>query len=234
MKTTTLVALLGLTLGGCASEYAPMEGVAVVSSINLEGQVAEIAASIPKAQLKLFVQEGRNGVAYADCDDEVKEQTFFRHIGMEYKADGDRHGHGPPGVNDTTHIDLQFYGIDQATREAITCQGEPMPEDNRVPAGVEVNVNAEPFGGCVKAMGAHGGAPYDRLTANMSYGYSQGALIFVEPMIDIELITSEQRIDLDIALPEVVGRATRMATRFLTRHAGDRYVFVLTDFVDVQ
>jgi len=149
---------------------------------------------------------------------------------MNYNAQG----HGTPGVNDLPHIDIHFYGIDQATREAITCQGEPMPEDNRVPAGVEVNVNAEPFGGCVKAMGAHGGAPYDRLTANMSYGYSQGALIFVEPMIDIELITSEQRIDLDIALPEVVGRATRMATRFLTRHAGDRYVFVLTDFVDVQ
>ncbi len=229
-KPAILMALFGLASSGCGHEFEPMEGVTVASSVNLDGEIAEISASVPKAVLKRFQREERNGVAHVDYDDEVTEQTFFRHAGMDYNAQG----HGPPGQNDLPHIDIHFYGIDQATREAITCQGEPMPADNRVPEGVEVNVTGEPFGGCVKAMGAHGGVPYDRLTANMIYGYHDGALIFVEPMIDIDLVTSEERIELDIPLPAVVGRETRMATRFVTRHAGDQYVFVLTDFVDVQ
>ena len=69
---------------------------------------------------------------------------------------GAQHGHGPPGVNDIPHIDAHFNLITMAEREAITCDGETAPDDGKVPSGVEVNVNKEPFGGCVPAMGGHG------------------------------------------------------------------------------
>jgi hypothetical protein len=130
------------------------------------------------------------------------------------------------------HVDAHFYFMDQATREAIDCDGEPAPEADQLPEGVEANVNPEPLGGCVPAMGGHGSLPYDRLTADMIYGYHGGELVFVEPMIDVEMILGEEDLEIDILRPARIPVEGRYPTRFVMRYTDDNFEFVLTDFED--
>jgi hypothetical protein len=229
VKRLAVAVLLSTLLSaiGCSEPYGPLDGVSTDHSADGDGTVSELVGRIDKAALQSVIDNEDNAAGFADFDGEAASDTGFQHVGIDYNA----HGHGPPGVNDMPHIDAHFYLDTNAEREAIHCDGEPTPADEFVPSGVVVNVGKEPFGGCVPEMGAHGSEPYDRLTANMIYGYNGGEISFVEPMIDIELLLAEEAIDLDVLQPANTGRATRWPTRAFVRYTDEAIEFVLTDFV---
>jgi hypothetical protein len=215
-----------LALGAGCSFYEPMDGVATAFAADDDGTVTEVVAVYDRDTLDEFRAAERTGAGHADFDDPVREQTVFRHILVDYNA----HGHGPPGVNDLPHIDAHFYFIENDEREAIRCGDEVEPDPAQVPDDVEWNIGAAPFGGCVDAMGAHGSVHYDRLTANMIYGFHDGKLAFVEPMIDVELLLAEEPLELDILRPDVLPVDGAYPTRFVMRYTDDALEFVLTDF----
>lgn len=221
------VVMIVLAASGCAGEtYVDMSGIGANHSVGADGAVTEVVATMERAELESFIAQEKSGQGFADFDDVVKEKTVFDHVGAGYNA----RGHGPPGVNDIPHVDAHFYMLSQADREAIDCEGEPAPEASQLPDGVEANVNKEPFGGCVAAMGGHGALPYDKLTADMIYGFHDGKLIFVEPMIDVAMLTAEEEIELEILAPAELAVEGTYPRRFFMRYSDDAFEFVLTDF----
>ncbi len=223
MHRTLPLALLGLP---ACSFYEPMQGVSTSLAVADDGAVTEVVAMYSRATLAEFRDANRNGAGHADFDQAVKDATVFEHVLVDYNYAG----HGPPGVNDMAHVDAHFYMIPNDEREAIKCGDQPEPDSAQLPEGVEANVGAAPFGGCVDAMGAHGSIPYERLTANMIYGFHEGRLAFVEPMIDVQMILDEEPLELDILWPETMPVEGTRPTRFVMRYTEDDFEFVLTDF----
>jgi hypothetical protein len=229
MKTTMQITLGAIALFGAAcggDHYETMYGITTAHKDDGQGTLLEVSASFPKDTLSTFHDEERSGAGHKDFDGFTRTESVFEHAGLGYNA----HGHGPPGVNDIPHVDAHFYMITTEEREAIDCDGEPVPEAAQIPDGVEVNVNAEPFGGCVKAMGGHGGVPYDKLTANMIYGYHDGKLIFVEPMVDIAMLFAEEEIELEVQRPDTISYQGAYPSRLTVRYTDDTIDFVLGGF----
>jgi hypothetical protein len=228
MKRWILTALLG---AGCAGEtYVEMDGIGATHVVDGDGAVTEVVATMDKAELATMIADEQSGQGFAEFDDVVRDATVFDHVGCGYNA----HGHGPPGVNDIPHIDAHFYMLSMADREAIDCEGEPVPDAAQVPEGVEANVNKEPFGGCVAAMGGHGSLPYTKLTADMIYGYHDGKMIFVEPMIDVAMLQAEDEIELDVLAPAELAFEGAYPQRLFVRYTDEAYEFVMTDFTTLE
>lgn len=232
MKTTmqiTLgaIALFGAGVAGCGGEhYETIYGVTTAHKDDGQGTLLEVSASIPLATLSTFHDEKRSGSGAQDFDGFIRAESVFDHVTLGYNA----HGHGPPGVNDIAHVDVHFNMMSTETREAIDCDGEPVPEADQIPEGVEANVSPEPFGGCVPAMGGHGSLPYEKLTADMIYGYHDGKLAFVEPMIDVAMLFAEEDIELEIQRPETLSVHGAYPSRFTVRYTDDTIDFVLSGF----
>jgi hypothetical protein len=216
-----------LLLSGCEMTYRHISGVSALHLAAGSGEVSEVVATLDRAQLQVLVDKKENGMGHADFDTAVLAGTPFNHAGIGYNAQG----HGPVGVNDIPHVDAHFYMIDSATREAITCDSEPTPAADQVPAGVEVKTGKPPFGNCIGAMGVHGSVPYAKLTAAMIYGYTGGKLAFLEPMIALDKLLAEEPMELEILVPDGLAPGTRYPRRFVMRYAPERFEFVLTDFV---
>lgn len=225
-----VVAFPCLGTAACSSPYQAIEGISASHSADGNGRILEAVAAIPKAALLALHDSESNGEGFADFAQEARDDTVFDHVGIDYNA----HGHGPPGVNDIPHIDAHFYMISTSDREAISCGDQATPVAAEVPTGVVVNVDAEPFGGCVPTMGGHGGLPYDKLTANMIYGYHDSHLIFVEPMVDVQKIIDEVGIELAILAPTALAVPGRYPSRFFARYTETAVEFVVTDFVDIK
>lgn len=228
MHTKTFCTLgAAALLGACGGPtYDPIYDVGTAHKDDGAGTLLEVQASIPKATLQRFVDEERHGNGHADFSDVVRAESVFDHAGVGYHPTG----HGPPGVNDIAHVDAHFYMISTETREAITCDGEPAPDPAQVPDGVEANVDGEPFGGCAKQMGGHGAVPYEKLTAEMIYGYHDGKLAFVEPMIEVQMLLDEEEIALDVLKPEKLPVEGAWPTRFAVRYTETAIEFVLSGF----
>jgi hypothetical protein len=230
LKTTTatlaLCATATLSLGCGGETYENIYGITTSHKDDGAGTLLEVSASIPRDTLETFHAEERSGNGHQDFSGFVRSESVFDHVGLGYNA----HGHGPPGVNDIPHMDAHFYFVSTEVREAIDCDGEPMPEKEQLPPGVEANVSPEPFGGCVKQMGGHGAQAYDKLTANMIYGYHDGELIFVEPMVDVDMLLGKDDVELEVLKPDHLHFRGAYPTRFSMRHTDDKVTFVMAGF----
>lgn len=190
------------------------------------GSTMEVVVRIPKAQLQERHQKYQDAEGYKDFP---ANESVFKHTGTGHNA----FGHPPIGVNTVEHVDAHFYMIDNAAREAISCKDQPMPDESRIPRGATLDPRPETSGGlCVDKMGAHAYEPYDKLTAQMMYGYDQGKLIFYEPMIAMEKLLAEEAISLEIKQPDVVDVHGWYPTRFVVRYTSDEVQLVMKDFVD--
>ncbi len=169
-------------------------------------------------------------------DDVVSEQTFVNHLAIEFNPNG----HGPPGVNDVPHFDVHFYGISIEARGSITCDGQPVPDPERVPAGYDASaVGAPPFGSCEPEMGVHAGdedSLEGKLDAELILGYDRGSLVFIEPMIHASHFEARDTMTLEIPRPQVLGRETLWPSTFTLSfdQAADVFTFTLGDFAPIR
>lgn len=130
-------------------------------------------------------------------------------------------GHIPHGVYDSPHFDFHFYMITPAERYNITLEGDDraraqkqpspefMPEGYILPEGT-----AEP------RMGAHAvnpGAPefnHQPFTKTFIYGFYDGQMIFLEPMVSQAFLQSKPDTTANINLPKSYQRHAYYPTRY--------------------
>jgi hypothetical protein len=118
------------------------------------------------------------------------------------------HGHDPFDIYGKPHFDFHFYLIPNEMRDAIRCEGEDaavcmkMPESRFVPS----QYGPTPYG--VPKMGWHwidllspemNGQPF---TATMIFGYYDGMLSFLEPMITRDFLLTRPKFSAPIRQPE--------------------------------
>lgn len=120
-------------------------------------------------------------------------------------------GHEPPGVYDIPHFDFHFYTIDKDDREAITCIGSDASVCTKVPHKDFLPKFYIPTPAGVPMMGWHwldSRSPElngKRFTSTFIYGYYDGEMIFVEPMITREFMLSCARVNHVLPLPHKVA-----------------------------
>lgn len=129
----------------------------------------------------------------------------YDHITIDWNP----RGHMPPGVYDSAHFDFHFYVIDSQARDRITLQGEDLARAGRqpppefMPSGYVL-----PEGTAEQRMGAHAidpgapefnGAPF---TKTFIYGFHDGRMVFIEPMVTLAHLESKQDLTEAIAVPE--------------------------------
>ncbi|SMF73774.1 hypothetical protein SAMN06265365_14524 [Tistlia consotensis] len=146
-------------------------------------------------------------------------------------------GHPPPGIYTVPHFDFHFYLMtpDQVERVAFTGPADPAaaaPDPALVPPGYKVIPET-----AVNRMGVHGvdvtgpefhGKPF---TATFVYGYYEGRLTFVEPMVTTAYLHSKPALSLPVKTPERYSTAGYYPTRYSVRYdaAKKRYLVELDD-----
>lgn len=148
------------------------------------------------------------------------------------------HGHPPLDIYTLPHFDVHFYTIDETTREAIL--GGPDPTATKVPpAGfIASDYALDPVS--VPAMGTHAtdqlsgefnGGTFDK---TYIYGYYDGKVAFLEPMLTRAYLLTNPSVDQALRLPAKVSVAGRypqtMSVR--TEASGDR-VITITNMIDM-
>lgn len=163
--------------------------------------------------------------------------TAITHIGLDWRS----HGHAPDEIYHLPHFDVHAYVISPQEREAITATGANLetvyatPAPELIPAGyVLAPESAEP------RQGAHWidptadefhGVPHG-FDHTMIYGFYNGEMAFVEPMVTIDFLQSQQEFEGAIALPARYARpgAYPTAYRITYNEATGEHVIALTDF----
>ncbi len=140
------------------------------------------------------------------------------------------HGHPPLEIYTLPHFDVHFYTISEATREAIP--GGPDATATRTPAvGFMASDYAlDPVS--VPAMGTHAtdqtsgefnGGTFDK---TYIYGYYDGKIAFLEPMLTRAFLLSSPNVEQNLRLPEKVAEAGRYPQKMTVRTtaSGDRII----------
>ncbi|GAB4372962.1 MAG: DUF5602 domain-containing protein [Elainellaceae cyanobacterium] len=147
------------------------------------------------------------------------EASAFTHIGLDWRSDG----HDPSPIYGSPHFDVHFYTIAPEVRESITAVGADLekayatPEPDLIPTGyVLAPDSAEP------RMGAHWvnptaeefqGTPHG-FTHSMIYGYYNGEMAFIEPMVSLEFLKSQQAFEGPFSVPNRYSREGSYPTAY--------------------
>jgi hypothetical protein len=147
--------------------------------------------------------------------------TGFNHIGLDWNP----HGHIPSHIYDVPHFDFHFYLISQGERDAIKVdpndlgkfQKTPSPEF--IPEGYILAPQSE-----YVRMGAHWIEPGSHefhnqaFTATMIYGFYNGRMVFIEPMISKAFLETKPNITLPIKLPVKYQKAGFYPTAYSIKY----------------
>jgi len=128
--------------------------------------------------------------------------TGYRHVMLDWNPGG----HEPPGIYDLAHFDFHFYLIDRATRLGIdpahpdfSERAARLPDPSLIPDRYFL-----PMPDAVPAMGVHwldAASPElngDVFSTTMLFGSWDGELIFAEPMITKDFLTSKPALTFEI------------------------------------
>jgi hypothetical protein len=122
-------------------------------------------------------------------------------------------GHIPIGVYDTAHFDFHFYLISAEQREKITAKGEDLATAHKAPAQELMPEGyVLPEGTEVPRMGAHAidtTAPeFNKLSFEKTfiYGFYDGQMIFVEPMMTKAFLATKPNTTDQIKLPKAYSK----------------------------
>lgn len=161
----------------------------------------------------------------------------FDHVGLDWNP----MGHEPPGLFDKPHVDVHFYLLTPAERDAIS-PADPAFEDKlaRRPADRFIPAGYVPTPGGVPRMGAHWidtadptYAPGGSFTEVLIYGFYDGAMAFVEPMITNDFVAARNEADEAIAQPAAFPEPGFYPTRYTSSFDAEanEYSVVLEGFV---
>lgn len=145
--------------------------------------------------------------------------SAITHIGLNWQS----HGHAPSQIYNPPHFDIHAYVITPDERTAITATAANLetvyatPAPELIPAGYVMAPNsAEP------RQGAHWvdptadefhGAPHG-FDHTLIYGYYNGEMSFVEPMVTLEFLQSQQEFEGAIAVPQRYARTGAYPTAY--------------------
>ena len=159
----------------------------------------------------------------------------FKHVYFSWEPQG----HDPTGIYNVPHFDIHFYLLSNGARKAITCAGTDQANCMKpIPAGA-VPTNYAPTPEGVPKMGWHWvdllspefhSQPF---TATMIYGYYNGQLAFIEPMITQAFFQSRQPFSAPIRQPLIFPKPGYYPTRYKISYTAvtDLYEVDLTNLV---
>lgn len=181
---------------------------------NLPGEEAEVVLALP---------EQANG-------------TVINHIGVNWRPQG----HAPAPVYGDPHFDVHYYTITPEQRAAITAtdleKSYKTPDATLLPPGyVMAPDSAEP------RMGGHWvntaaeelqGHPHG-FSRTMIYGFHDGETAFMEPMLTLDSLLSQEDFESSIAVPERFSQPGSYPTgyRITYDEVAGEYTVAMTDFV---
>ncbi len=165
------------------------------------------------------------------------ETTAISHIGLDWSAQG----HDPSPIYGSPHFDIHAYTLTPEEREAITATGSDletaykMPTSDLTPTGyVPAPDSAEP------RMGTHWvnptseelqGTPHG-FTHTLIYGFYNGKMAFLEPMVTLDFLKSQQAFEGDFSVPQNYSKAGAYPTayRITYNEATKEHTVALTNF----
>jgi len=170
--------------------------------LDREGNPSSIGINFTESALQgLFEEEITE---YTLALPEEVASTAYNHIGIDWNP----HGHEPKGIYDKPHLDFHFYMISPEERDKITASGEDCKNVSKKPAPGYIPEGYVFTPGGVPRMGAHwidpkapefNGQPFNE---TLIYGFYGGKMVFVEPMVTIDLLKTKPEITKELKLPK--------------------------------
>ena len=197
-------------------------------TINHKGVPTEIGMQMTASAIKELPHDHASFVL--PLHQKALDKTAFEHLTIDWNP----HGHPPATVFTVPHFDFHFYTITNEARLAIPPYPLAMAAfDNLPPAGYIPTVyKADPGG--VPQMGKHWGdgsvAP-GTFSKTMIYGSYNGKVIFVEPMITLDVIQKGVPFSLAYAQPDLFAEHTYYPTKYNFYVKEGKYNVTLSDFV---
>ncbi len=133
-------------------------------------------------------------------------------------------GHIPQQIYGVPHFDYHFYMISTRDRDKITAVGEDMKRMERVPEARYIPKDYKAFPGGVPQMGAHWydvntpemhGKPFTR---TLLYGFYNGQMIFIEPMITVAYLQTKPNVTEPIAQPQAYQKPGYYPTNYSVKY----------------
>lgn len=160
----------------------------------------------------------------------------YDHIALDWNPKG----HVPPGIYDVPHFDFHFYLVSQGERQKITAVGDDLarthraPLPDRMPEGYVL-----PEGTAVPRMGGHAIDPAapefnkQPFTRTFLYGFYDGEVIFVEPMVTQAFLETKPNVVEPVRVPTTVARPGYYPARYSVKYdaAKREYVVALENLV---
>ena len=147
--------------------------------------------------------------------------SVFNHVGINWQPQG----HPPPMVYTVPHFDVHYYLVSIQERDAMTpadpqfgAKGARAPSAAEAPPGY----TGDPF--AIPRMGAHyldmqshefRGLPF---TSTMVYGFYDGKMVFIEPMMTKAYLESKPNDTMAIRVPSAYPKPGRYPTQYRVVH----------------
>lgn len=226
-KLSLILLLVGMVLiaAGCVAtksgtfvgEKKPLGNGMVRSWVTLDDKGNPLAIGVTFSEASLSGLPNANSTEYMLALPEKASTTAFNHIGFNWNPKG----HIPPGIYDVPHFDVHFYLISMEERNGITAAGEDMAKITKnvssdfIPDGYV----AAPGGGGPR-MGAHWIDPAapefngQRFTKTFIYGFYDGKMVFMEPMVTMAFLETKPNTNDAIKLPASYPKSAYYPTRY--------------------
>lgn len=144
--------------------------------------------------------------------------------------DWNPHGHEPDNVYTLPHFDFHFYFITRSQQTAITCMNEDAVVCTKAIASTMIPKGYVPTPGGVPKMGWHwvdswsGEFNGKKFTKTFIYGYYDGKMTFIEPMITLDYLKKTTSVAKHIRTPKTVSFPGSYPSQYKIRY--DRYAGV--------
>ncbi|GGC11146.1 hypothetical protein GCM10011352_42040 [Marinobacterium zhoushanense] len=218
---TLILSGLAMSIVGCSqlqqeqSQAGTYEGPPVVvgmgeartfATLDEQGEVATLGILMSEGALEGLPEQ----VPHGELEFHLALPPQARDSGYDHVSLGwNPQGHIPSGVYDVPHFDFHFYLIDEGARGAITATGEDLARAHKQPETSHMPVDyVLPEGTEVPNMGAHAidpgsdefnGKPF---THTFIYGFYDGEIIFMEPMMTMTFLQSRPNISTPVKQPQ--------------------------------
>jgi uncharacterized protein len=196
--------------GGTAHTEAVFAGdtITSVSVVFTDAALTNLPTALPGSEFILPMPIGT-------------PSSVFNHMGLNWNPQG----HPPPMVYTVPHFDVHYYFISQAQRATMTpadpafvTKAAMAPAAGLVPPNYVADPQAVPMMGThytdVTSAEYHG----QTFTNTLVYGYYEGKMIFIEPMMTAAFLATQANQTKAIPVPATYPSAGRYPTSYTVSH----------------
>lgn len=210
------VALLPLGLARCSDSTGGGERLLIGADITVGGGSAHTEVRVnrdgePVSMAVVLTEAGTSGLPTTMPSTEFvlplpaePSGTLFKHVTLDWHPGG----HNPPGVFNVPHFDVHYYMITPPQRDAISPADPQFSAKSLLRPAAELipaPYTGDPF--AIPRMGVHytdPNAPERKgqgLSLTFIYGFYNGEMIFLEPMVSKSFLDLKTSVVADLALP---------------------------------